>query len=164
MFAQQSQCTHSTSTSPTPRSTGTPSTGIPITMATRSPSTESVCLPVRQPHPERHTYRQHRAGRLHDNVTGCTDTTFRLLQIYRGWYRNSTLTGLAGCNPLTVNFSNNSSGLSTYLWEFGDGSTHRWTTTQPHVYGIHTRISQNFLPLGFLQRMPLDARILRIPS
>ncbi len=69
-----------------------------------------------------------------DNVTGCTDTTFRLLQIYPRVVSQFNVDRLAGCNPLTVNFSNSSSGLSTYLWEFGDGATSVDNNPAPHVY------------------------------
>ncbi len=38
-----------------------------------------------------------------------------------------------GCNPLTINFTNNSTGATTYLWDFGDGNTS--TSLSPsHTY------------------------------
>ncbi len=40
---------------------------------------------------------------------------------------------ISGCPPLTVNFTNNSSGASSFFWDFGDGTTS--TVQHPsHVY------------------------------
>jgi PKD repeat protein len=41
----------------------------------------------------------------------------------------------SGCSPLTISFSNNSYGLPTsYLWNFGDGSTSTDSLPAPHTY------------------------------
>jgi gliding motility-associated-like protein len=42
-------------------------------------------------------------------------------------------TPIAGCSPMTVNFTNTSSGATNYIWDFGDGAGS--TTTSPsHTY------------------------------
>jgi PKD repeat protein len=42
--------------------------------------------------------------------------------------------GITSAAPVTINFINNSSNASSYLWNFGDGTTS--TTMQPtHTYG-----------------------------
>ena len=42
---------------------------------------------------------------------------------------------LSGCAPLTINFTNYSSGSTSYLWEFGDGNTS--TISSPHMFILH---------------------------
>jgi PKD repeat protein len=69
-----------------------------------------------------------------DAATGCTDSTYRTLTIYPRVVSNFDVDKVQGCNPLTVNFTNNSSGLGTYLWEFGDGATSANDTPDPHSY------------------------------
>lgn len=69
-----------------------------------------------------------------DAATGCIDSTYRTLTIYPRVVSRFDVDKLRGCNPLTVNFTNNSSGLATYLWEFGDGATSADETPAPHVY------------------------------
>jgi len=41
---------------------------------------------------------------------------------------------LTGCEPFTVNFSNNSTNGVTYTWTFGDLTTSSSVTPPPHVY------------------------------
>lgn len=77
-----------------------------------------------------------------DAVTGCIDSTYRTLTIYPRVVSRFDVDKLEGCNPLTVNFTNNSSGLATYLWEFGDGSTYGNATPNPHAYS-HTYKDQS---------------------
>ncbi len=69
-----------------------------------------------------------------DAATGCTDTTFRTLTIYPRVVSKFDVDNVIGCNPLTVSFTNSSSGLGSYLWEFGDGSTAVDVDPDPHVY------------------------------
>lgn len=40
----------------------------------------------------------------------------------------------SGCLPFTVNFVNNSSSATNYLWDFGDGSPTSTATTPSHTY------------------------------
>jgi len=77
-----------------------------------------------------------------DALTGCIDSTFRTLTIYPRVVSRFDVDKLVGCNPLTVNFTNNSSGLATYLWEFGDGTTTANPTPAPHSYS-HTYKDQS---------------------
>jgi PKD repeat protein len=55
-----------------------------------------------------------------DNVTGCTDTITKTIEVYPRVVSNFTADSYTGCNPLDVQFTNSSTGLGTYLWEFDD--------------------------------------------
>ena len=64
---------------------------------------------------------------------GCTDTAFAQIDVFSGTQAAFTHNGVAGCAPLDVTFVNNSTGGSSYEWDFGDGTTS--TVTDPfHVY------------------------------
>ena len=39
-----------------------------------------------------------------------------------------------GCNPLTINFTNNSSGGTAYIWNYGDSSSLGSSTNETHTY------------------------------
>ena len=39
-----------------------------------------------------------------------------------------------GCNPLTINFTNNSNGATSYLWRYGDNTTTGSTFNVSHTY------------------------------
>lgn len=43
---------------------------------------------------------------------------------------------LSGVKPLLVNFTDNSTGASTYLWDFGNGNTATTQTVNPQTYNI----------------------------
>ena len=55
--------------------------------------------------------------------TGCTDSAIVTVTINSLPTVNFTPDILLGCQPLTVSFSNQSSGASFYSWDFGDGNT-----------------------------------------
>lgn len=73
-----------------------------------------------------------------DTITGCLDSIRQMVTIYPRVVSQFDIDRVSGCNPLPVTFTNNSSGLSTYLWEFGDGATSVETTPAArnfsHVY------------------------------
>ncbi|BDX36890.1 hypothetical protein CYCD_02450 [Tenuifilaceae bacterium CYCD] len=73
-----------------------------------------------------------------DTITGCLDSIRQMVTIYPRVVSQFDIDRVSGCNPLPVAFINNSSGLSTYLWEFGDGATSVETTPAArnfsHVY------------------------------
>lgn len=79
-----------------------------------------------------------------DAATGCSDSTSETLTIYPRVVSRFDVDKISGCNPLVVSFTNNSSGLGTYLWEFGDGGTSVATTPADHSYS-HPYKDQNQL-------------------
>lgn len=70
-----------------------------------------------------------------DSITGCTDNTTRIIQVYPRVVAAFDADIFMGCNPLEVQFSNNSTGLGTYLWEFDDGTSS--TTNEPFKQFSH---------------------------
>lgn len=63
----------------------------------------------------------------------CTSTIQKeFIDIYPKVMTSFTPSTNRGCNPLTVDFSNSSTGLGTYLWDFGNGMQ----TNQEHPSGI----------------------------
>lgn len=70
-----------------------------------------------------------------DSITGCTDNTTRIIQVYPRVVATFDADIYMGCNPLEVQFSNNSTGLGTYLWEFDDGTSS--TTNEPFKQFSH---------------------------
>ncbi|MCB8964635.1 MAG: PKD domain-containing protein [Bacteroidales bacterium] len=69
-----------------------------------------------------------------DSVTACRDTMELPVTVYPRVVSRFDVDKIRGCNPLTVKFTNNSSGLSTYLWEFGDGGTSVDNVPADHTY------------------------------
>lgn len=64
---------------------------------------------------------------------GCTDTTTMIVTVFAGALADFSHNGLPGCAPLAVDFTNLSSGATSYLWDFDDGNTS--TATDPsHTY------------------------------
>jgi PKD repeat protein len=57
------------------------------------------------------------------NSYRCNDTFSRIFHIYRTPVAEFTAKPEYGCEPLSVNFTNNSRNASSYIWDFGDGST-----------------------------------------
>jgi gliding motility-associated-like protein len=57
------------------------------------------------------------------NAQGCQDTTSHTVNVYPGTVSGFISTDTVGCSPWSVNFQNNSSGASSYLWNFGDGTS-----------------------------------------
>ena len=45
-----------------------------------------------------------------------------------------SMNGSAGCNPITVEFTNNNPGLIYYTWDFGNGNTSNAENPNPQVY------------------------------
>lgn len=76
-----------------------------------------------------------------DNQTGCTDTVTQDLVVHPLPDVQFTYDETLGCNPLTVNFTNTSTGTASYEWHFGDGTTFTGTTPPPHVYTVSDTFS-----------------------
>ncbi len=54
----------------------------------------------------------------------CSDTAIQIININDGPPNSSfEVDSSEGCVPLTVNFTNNSTGANSYYWNFGDGSS-----------------------------------------
>lgn len=71
-----------------------------------------------------------------DNVTGCSDTTTQNIVVNPRVVVDFDADVSSGCNPLVVQFTNNSTGLGSYLWEFGDETS--GTASSPLKTFIHT--------------------------
>lgn len=58
-----------------------------------------------------------------DTLTGCEDTISKNIEVYPRLNPGFTPDVTEGCNPLNVAFTNNTTGLSNYGWDFGDGQS-----------------------------------------
>lgn len=71
---------------------------------------------------------------------GCKDSLLINKYVQLGEIQANFVKGTSfGCIPLTVEFSDASipsSGISSYLWDFGDGSTFTGQNPPPHVYTV----------------------------
>lgn len=47
-----------------------------------------------------------------------------------------SMTGAAGCSPITVDFTNNNPGLLAYTWDFGNGNTSTLENPVPQIYNV----------------------------
>jgi len=54
---------------------------------------------------------------------GCSDEIVKTVTVYPAVESEFDVSTQSGCHPLTVDFTNLSLGGSTYVWDFGDGST-----------------------------------------
>lgn len=64
----------------------------------------------------------------------CSDTITRPIQVYPRLITEFALDDKEGCNPLPVRFTNQSTGLGTYVWNLGDGGTSTSATTISKEY------------------------------
>ncbi len=71
-----------------------------------------------------------------DLTTGCSHDTSRLIEVYPRVVANFDVDVTEGCNPLTVEFTNGSTGLGTYKWDFGDETSS--TATSPTKLFSHS--------------------------
>jgi len=55
------------------------------------------------------------------NSYGCRDTVYDSVRVL-GYGGGLTYAPLKGCNPLTVNFTANLTGVTNFLWDFSDGT------------------------------------------
>jgi len=65
---------------------------------------------------------------------GCTGTSTITVTVFPDPVATFTASPMAGCDPFTVYFNNNSTGASTYVWTFGDGSANGTLQNPNHVY------------------------------
>lgn len=66
-------------------------------------------------------------------ASGCSDSATVVITVAPTVLSMFTHDAVPGCAPLAVHFTNHSTGGSTYLWDFGDGSTSA-STSPSHTY------------------------------
>ena len=72
---------------------------------------------------------------------GCSDTAFASVTVAPAAVAAFAHNGMPSCAPLDVDFTNNSTGASTWSWDLGDGTTS--TAFQPtHTYVNNTLLLQ----------------------
>ncbi len=80
-----------------------------------------------------------------DTVTGCGDTLTRPIEVYPRLIPNFITSDniYAGCNPLTLQFKNQTTGIATYLWNFNDEQTS--PNAEPtHIFSHFLNQSKDF--------------------
>ena len=65
---------------------------------------------------------------------GCTSSTSITVTVFPDPVASFTASPLNGCDPLTVQFNNTSSGGATYVWTFGDNSATNTQQNPSHTY------------------------------
>ena len=60
---------------------------------------------------------------LVENAAGCTSETRKTVSVYPDIQSGFNTSVTEGCHPLIVDFTNQSNGVQTYIWYFGDGSS-----------------------------------------
>jgi PKD repeat protein len=75
------------------------------------------------------------------NSAGCSDTLVQQAIIYPNILAEFTTNFTEGCHPLTIDFTNNSTGADAqfaYFWDYGDGNTSNTATN------LHSHTFRNF--------------------
>ena len=70
---------------------------------------------------------------LSATVGNCVSDTSIIVNVNPAPQANISASSSSGCAPLTINFSNTSTGSPTYAWSFGDG-TYSSQSTPSHIY------------------------------
>ena len=112
---------------------------------------------------------------LISNFGGCQDTEIKTITVVAKPVSAFTGTPLVSCNtPLTVNFTNSSTGGTTTQWLFGDGGTSNasdpaYTYNAPGIYDV-TLITSNasgcadtLVRIGYVRIEPIVASINNLP-
>lgn len=68
-----------------------------------------------------------------DTLTGCADTITKPIEVYPRLVPAFTQDTYEGCNPLPVKFTNKTTGLADYLWDFGDSQSSA-ETSPSHLF------------------------------
>ncbi|MBT5132033.1 MAG: PKD domain-containing protein [Flavobacteriales bacterium] len=76
------------------------------------------------------------------NTQYCHDTVLGNVQIEPKPITEFQKSDSSGCSPLSVTFSNQSTGANSYSWNFGDGNTS--TQQSPTYTFVHTSLSDTF--------------------
>ncbi|HEY1039448.1 MAG TPA: PKD domain-containing protein [Bacteroidia bacterium] len=69
-----------------------------------------------------------------NNTYGCYDTVTDVFNVYPTPVVHFTPSGILGCEPYAVTFSNETQDANTYSWIFTDGSTVATDSTPVHVF------------------------------
>ena len=69
-----------------------------------------------------------------DAVTGCSSVVTKTIKAQPEVHSAFNLSIDRGCNPLTVSFTNNSTGSSLYSWNFGNNTSSNLITPPAQVY------------------------------
>jgi gliding motility-associated-like protein len=70
---------------------------------------------------------------IYTTTNGCTDTLSKTISVSSKPTAGFSTSTTSTCTGQTVNFTNTSSGATTYLWEFGDGNTST-SVNSSHTY------------------------------
>lgn len=76
------------------------------------------------------------------NTFSCTNSSTGTITISPKPNASIVITPTSGCSPLTPNFNNNTTGATTYTWNYGDGSPLNFSFTPSHTYTNNTLFSQ----------------------
>lgn len=80
-------------------------------------------------------------------TAGCSDTKTMSVTVFPKPIASFTLSAPAGCSPVAATFTNNSTGGSTYIWDFGDATSSTSTLSViSHTYINSSLIIQTFTP------------------
>ncbi len=78
-------------------------------------------------------------------LLGCTDNFTQTVTVFPNPTASLTTSGPAGCSPVAATFTNNSTGASSYTWNFGDLTTSTSTlATLSHTYTNATLLIQTY--------------------
>lgn len=78
------------------------------------------------------------------NAFGCIDSVEHSLTVHPLPYAGFFHDAVPSCSPLTVNFTNTSSGSLSFVWDFGDGSPVSNDTNPAHTFINTTNLIQYY--------------------
>ena len=78
-----------------------------------------------------------------DTTFGCSDRTSKPIEVYPQLKPAFTQDITEGCNPLPVAFTNQTTGLADYLWEFGDSQSSSEVNPK-HLFKHYELTDQNY--------------------
>jgi len=78
-----------------------------------------------------------------DTITGCADTASKKIKVYPRLRPAFVVDTFQGCNPLTVNFDNRTTGLAVYLWDFDDEQSSTEENPQ-HIFSHYENNDKQF--------------------
>ncbi|RPH32252.1 MAG: PKD domain-containing protein [Bacteroidales bacterium] len=95
---------------------------------------------------------------LDDLGTGCRDTISQLLEVYPRVISNFTLSPISGCSPTTVTFTNNSTGLGSYLWELDNGLSFNQAVPDPLSISNASTVNEKIIRVKLTATNPLSCK------